>query len=97
MGAEGGERLPATVHSYLGHGEPAGSHAEACEELSAQNGAEQTPFDRAWMLEYLALARDCAGSLESAELQARARRAGDELVDEGDKKVFLGLLDAGAW
>jgi hypothetical protein len=56
--------------------------------LSAQNGAEQSAFDRACVLECLARARACAGLPEAGELRDRARRAGEVLADEGTRRSF---------
>jgi len=82
------ENLLATAYLKAGHVEPALLHARRGLALSEQNGAEQTPFDRATTFAAAAKAHNLAGSgSEALPLILQALAEADTLAD-ADRAVF---------
>jgi len=82
------ENLLTTAYCAAGKPEPALRHAQRCLELSDENAAEESPFDRATALGCAAQAHKLAGDITEAErLTALARAAADKL-EADDRPVF---------
>jgi hypothetical protein len=77
------------VYSVLGRAEPALHHARRCLELCESAPDEIEEFDLPFAYEALARANAVAGDVEAArEWLARARSAGEKIVDEDDRVLL---------
>jgi len=74
------------VYSVLGRAEPALHHARRCLELCESAPDEIEEFDLPFAYEAMARASVVAGDMEAAQdWLARARTAGEKIVDEDDR------------
>jgi hypothetical protein len=78
--------MVSRVYTVLGRAEPAIWHARRCLDHCEENGFGD--WDLAYAYEALARAHAVAGSAEAAEWKAKARAAGDEIVDLEDREHF---------
>jgi hypothetical protein len=77
------------VYAVLGRAEPALHHARRCLELCESAPDEIEEFDLPFAYESLARAHAVAGDVdESREWLARARAAGEKIVDEDDRVLL---------
>jgi hypothetical protein len=77
------------VYSVLGRAEPALHHAQRCLELCESAPDEIEEFDLPFAFEALARANAVAGNdAEAQEWLARARAAGEKIVDEDDRVLL---------
>jgi hypothetical protein len=93
-----GEWLIARVYAVLGDGPAAIEHAARCDALTREHADLLEDFDRAFNLEMLARAHAVSGERAKAEeYLEQARKAGAEIVDEEDRKIFFDQLAWGDW
>jgi hypothetical protein len=77
------------VYAVLGRPEPALHHARRCLELCESARDEVEEFDLPFAYEALARAHALAGDeAEAGEWLARARAAGEKIVDEDDRLLL---------
>ncbi|HEY4413622.1 MAG TPA: hypothetical protein VGN06_11540 [Gaiellaceae bacterium] len=77
------------VYSVLGRAEPALHHARRCVELCESEPDEIEEFDLPFAFEAMARAHAVAGDADEArEWLARARAAGEKIVDEDDRVLL---------
>ncbi|HEX5245856.1 MAG TPA: hypothetical protein VFW41_01865 [Gaiellaceae bacterium] len=77
------------VYSVLGRAEPALHHARRCVELCESAPDEIEEFDLPFAFEAMARAHCVAGDAGDAqEWLARARAAGEKIVDEDDRVLL---------
>ena len=81
-----GEWQISRVYTVLGRAEPAIWHAQRCFERCEEAGLRD--WDIAYAYEALARAHALAGSAEAEEWKAKARSAGDAIVDAEDREHF---------
>jgi hypothetical protein len=81
-----GEWQISRVYTVLARAEPAIWHAQRCLEHCEQAGIGD--WDLAYAYEALARAHALAGSAEAGEWKAKARTAGDAIVDPEDREHF---------
>lgn len=81
-----GEWMVSRVYTVLGRAEPAIWHARRCLDHCEENGLGD--WDLAYAYEALARAHAVAGSAEAGDWKAKARAAGDEIVDAEDREHF---------
>ncbi len=73
-------------------------HAELCLELTHTYQGEMEDFDLAFAYEGVARASAMAGNRDRAEeYYELALKAGDEIADEEDRKIFFGDYNSGDW
>jgi hypothetical protein len=93
-----GEWLISHVHVALGHAVEAVRHAERCFELTQANKGILKDFDIAYAFEGLARAHAMIGDQKMAEeFLYLAQQAGNGIVDEEDKSIFMNDFDGGDW
>jgi hypothetical protein len=93
-----GEWLISHVHVVLGHAKEALRHAERCFELTNSNKEMMQDFDLAYAFEGLARAQAMLGDHRMAkEFFDLAQQAGNAIVDEEDKSIFMGDFEGGNW
>ena len=93
-----GEWLVSHVHVLLGHPNEALRHAERCFELTESNKDLMKDFDIAYAFEGLARAHAMIGDQKMAEeFLYLAQQAGNGIMDEEDKSIFMGDFDSGNW
>ncbi|MGI9610157.1 MAG: tetratricopeptide repeat protein [Acidimicrobiia bacterium] len=80
--------LVANVHSTLGNGALAVALARQSLELTAEAGDEAQDWDVAFAQDSLGRALSASGDPAAADQRIAARRAGDAIVEAGDKEVF---------
>lgn len=80
--------LLANVHAAVGNGAAALTYAGECAQLLVRAGTDATDWDAAFAADSLARALRTAGDPTAADHRAKARAAGDAIVDPGDKQVF---------
>ena len=77
------------VYSVLGRAEPALHHARRCVELCESAPGEIEEFDLPFAFEAMARAHAVAGDTDEArDWLARARAAGEKIVDEDDRVLL---------
>jgi hypothetical protein len=81
-----GEWQVSRVYAVLGRPEPAIWHARRCLEHCEQAGLAD--WDLAYAYEALARAHALAGDAEAGDWKAKARAAGDAIVDPEDREHF---------
>lgn len=92
------EWLLSRVHVVLGHGNESLRHAQRCFELTEANRGMMQDFDIAYAFEGLARAQAILGDHKLAEeFLVLAEQAGNAIVDEEDRSIFLGDFDGGEW
>jgi hypothetical protein len=93
-----GEWLISRVHVMLGHGNEALRHAQRCFELTESNRSLMQDFDIAYAFEGMARAQAMLGDHRIAkEFLVLAEQAGNAIVNEEDKEIFMGDFDSGPW
>jgi len=92
------EWLISRVYAWLGRGEAALTHAEACGTLTREYPGEMEDYDRAYALECAARAYALKGRRSAAgKLRERALRAGQHIHLSEDRRLFLEDLRTGPW
>ncbi|MGH2998201.1 MAG: hypothetical protein ACRDNM_02790 [Gaiellaceae bacterium] len=77
------------VYAVLGRAEPSLHHARRCLEICESAPDEIEEFDLPFAYEALSRAHAVAGNMaESREWLARARAAGEKIVDEDDRVLL---------
>jgi len=98
VNAQRGEWLIARVYTELGRLEPALHHLRETERLTEQNRDALADFDFAFLEALQARIEALAENLAEAELHyAKAKRLGEALDTEEDRKIFFDQLKAGPW
>lgn len=93
-----GEWLLSRVHVVLGQLDAAQRHAQRCLELTERHPDEMADFDVAYAYEGVARAHALAGDWDEAQAyQERARQAGEAIVDQEDRAIFLDDLAGSDW
>jgi tetratricopeptide (TPR) repeat protein len=93
-----GEWLIARVYTVLGQSTEALRHAIHCLELTQQHADLMADFDVAFAYESVARANAIAGNRDKALTYARlAEQAGQAIVDEEDRRIFLDDFYGGEW
>ncbi len=92
------EWLIARVYTVLGLSDEAIRHAQNCLELTSQYADLMQDFDRAFAFEAAARANALAGNMDMArEFHQQAENAGQEILDNEDRKIFLDDFNTGNW
>jgi hypothetical protein len=98
INAQRGEWLIARVYAELGRIEPALHHLRETERLTDGHRDELADFDFAFLEALQARVAALAQNDAEAELHyATAKRLGEALDTEEDRKIFFDQLKAGAW
>jgi tetratricopeptide (TPR) repeat protein len=93
-----GEWLIARVYTTLGDAPAALRHAARCLKLTQEYAGVMADFDVAFAYESVARANAAAGNLEKAMHYAQlAEQAGQAIVDEDDRRIFLDDFYGGEW
>ncbi len=93
-----GEWLIARVYIVLENPYAALRHARRCLKLTTQNPEEMEDFDVAYAHEALARASALSGDTDAArDYRTQARRAGDAIEVEEDRRLFLADFEGGDW
>jgi hypothetical protein len=89
---ERGEWQISRVYAVLGRPEPALFHARKCLQICEENDIGD--FDIAFAYEAMSRAYASAGDAgECEKYQELARKAGEEIEEDGDREMFLGELN----
>jgi hypothetical protein len=93
-----GEWLISHVHAVLGHANETLRYAERCFELTQANKVVMRDFDIAYAFEALARAHAMLGDQKMAEeFLYLAEQAGNGIVNEEDRSIFMSDFDGGDW
>jgi hypothetical protein len=93
-----GEWMIARVYTVLGNATAALQHALRCLELTQQRAELMADFDVAFAYESVARANAIAGNRDEALKFARlAEQAGQAIMDEEDRRIFLDDFYGGEW
>jgi hypothetical protein len=93
-----GEWMIARVYTVLGNAPAALHHAIRCLELTQQHAELMADFDVAFAYESVARANAIAGNRDEALKFARlAEQAGQAIMDEEDRRIFLDDFYGGEW
>jgi hypothetical protein len=93
-----GQWLLAHIYTILGRVEAALYHAQRCLAMTEEHGDLMKDFDIAYGYEGIARAQALAGnSDESKKLKTKAQKAGENITDPEDKKIFMGDFTSGDW
>ena len=93
-----GDWMIARVYTVLGNATAALHHAVRCLELTQQHVKHMADFDVAFAYESVARANAIAGNRDEALNYARlAEKAGQAIVDEADRRIFLDDFYGGEW
>ena len=93
-----GEWIIARVNTVLGHADAALRHAVRCLELTHEHADLMADFDVAFAYECVARANATAGKRDEALKYARlAEKAGQAILDEADRQIFLDDFYGGNW
>jgi hypothetical protein len=93
-----GEWFIARVYTVLEDAAAATQHARRCLELTEQHASLLEDFDFAFAYELMARAAALRGDrAEAADYLPRARKAGTEIKDPEDRKVFFDDFFAYPW
>jgi len=93
-----GEFAVASVYAAAGLGEAALRHARRSLDLIERNPDEVEDWDKAFAIDSLARAYAAAGDTEAArEAKGRAQAAGEAILDEEDRDIFLNWFRSGNW
>lgn len=93
-----GEWMIARVYTVLGDEHMAVKHASRCLEITEEFKDKMADFDIAYAYEGIARASALAGKVDEAKgYLDLAEKAGEEISDSEDKKIFQGDLQGGDW
>lgn len=93
-----GEWMIARVYTVLGNAAAAQRHAARCLELTQEYADLMADFDVAFAYESMARANAIAGNRDEALKYAQlAEKAGQAIVDEEDRRIFLDDFYGGDW
>ncbi len=93
-----GEWMIARVYTVLGNAPAALRHAARCLELTQEHADLMADFDVAFAYEGVARANAVAGNQDEALHYAQlAEKAGQAILDEEDRQIFLDDFYGGNW